>query len=1265
MDVYPADYLVHNLPLVVLSGLASSSQDQELASYEYPLLQENGVRISSELPLVTSPSADPLLRCFLEVDASHSPWSSRTFKDAVGSIRFRVKVVGRDIIFPPRKASPPPGFSPASTPSAASTPRELHSPLSPLSPSSALFPDGVMSPLWVTKHQHLLPSVFISFFTLTADANLSTLHDNQLKTEINDIKKIFAASSYKTRFVAVILSEKSILEAPDIDERLANVRKATGLDPKNSLFFLPPNLSPVELRAFVQSLFSTLQPLCIEYYRDLSKHSRRKRNRGAIPLPTAPPTSGTSQTLAIHGWNVRYEFKLGVLAEFRQEMDAAGRNFEGAYEGLLGQDVFESIASWSPRWNEARLLADAIAIRILRCLLWNGQTTSASRRWRAHRDRMRDLVDRRGKGSVNYGWEAWESRWATIMAELIQKSELPIFNITNIPKGAEVTLAPSIYSPPEKAFPVGERLPPWELLHHPGYWFNIATRHLYERRVLAEAIPDEDRKPPEQPRPSGRANIYDTYLCPEPSIEYPLSPQVGVDHSGLILESIRRTIREFEQRGQTRTIERLKLELAQEEMRAGSWGSALKILRPLWTGMSWRKEGWLDLVAVVGWATRECASHVGDGGHVIGPEWELMSNCFAPRPAWQYNLAKCLDGLETVKSKPTVVLRAGDVISFYTHHLPVSANYAFKNAESHVGDLLASQLVVTSSAQAGSLPVVLSEIRLSYDGGLKTVFLRHRTPSASASTAGKSLKLVEVTLRDAIPSNDSPLTAGSQHSPGKTYLVGYTDLTFHPGQAKIFSFAAMLREAGDARVVSTTFSMAANLFDVDYVLAFNENDSTGVWWTENQGVLRKKRLGRERTGVVKILPKPPKMQIRVLDMKKQIYTNERVVVNVEVVNEEDGETEASLEVRILGDFEMAPTLSWTQQSEAPPREKELEDSEARLDELSVISLPGHVIGKLVPSAKTVETFSFHTTSVTADYILELRVLYHLLSDLDTPISKTLTINLPVVGPFEANYDFSPRVHPDRWPTYFRIGDVLEPENGDGKGPTTASGIAQKWCLTARMASFAVESLIIERVDLPVLGVNGGVTCSIAHEDLDKARALEISPSEIEEARFLLDIKKFSLEDRRSATLDLALSIHWRRKEEGAELNTSTLAVPRLLVPSSEPRVLASTRYSSAIPSLIHLDFTIENPTMHLLTFNITMEANDEFAFSGPKLSSLQILPISRHTIHFNLLPSVRGAWIQPQLKVVDRYFNKTLRVSATEGMRTDKTGILVWVDADG
>jgi hypothetical protein len=41
---------------------------------------------------------------------------------------------------------------------------------------------------------------------------------------------------------------------------------------------------------------------------------------------------------------------------------------------------------------------------------------------------------------------------------------------------------------------------------------------------------------------------------------------------------------------------------------------------------------------------------------------------------------------------------------------------------------------------------------------------------------------------------------------------------------------------------------------------------------------------------------------------------------------------------------------------------------------------------------------------------------------------------------------------------------------------------------------------------------------------------------------------------------------------------------------------------------------------------------------------------------------VRGEWIRPVLVVRDRYFQKVLRVvPASEGLRADKEGVLVWV----
>ena len=133
--------------------------------------------------------------------------------------------------------------------------------------------------------------MFISFFDFITDPITNSLHDNHLKTEINKIKGQIQRSDYRTKFAIVLLSNKTSLESPDIEERLANIRRSTGLDPKTALFFLPPNTSQVEIRQFVFHVLSTLQPVCIEYYRDLTKHARRKKTRGTVPPPTAPPTT--------------------------------------------------------------------------------------------------------------------------------------------------------------------------------------------------------------------------------------------------------------------------------------------------------------------------------------------------------------------------------------------------------------------------------------------------------------------------------------------------------------------------------------------------------------------------------------------------------------------------------------------------------------------------------------------------------------------------------------------------------------------------------------------------------------------------------------------------------------------------------------------------------------------------------------------------------------------------------------------------------------
>ena len=541
----------------------------------------------------------------------------------------------QDFKLPPKKAdapstsaTPPPG----SPTVAVATSWVLHSPISPLSPGSSIFPDGVIAPSWVAKHQHYIPSVFISFFDFITDPITNSLHDNKLKTDINRIKGQIQKSDYRTKYAVVLLSNKTILETPDIEERLATIRRSTGLDPKTALFFLPPNTSQVEIRVFVNSVLSTLQPVCIEYYRDLTKHARRKRQRGTVPAPTAPPTRGTSQTLSHPGWSVRYDFKLGVFAEFRQEMDAAQRHYSTALDALFGSEgILETTASWSPRWDEIRLLADTIAMRHIRCQLWNNYPTSAVQTWLRYKARIRDLLDRRGKGTSNYGWDAWESRWAQLMGQLVQRAKLPAFDNSQLIPDPEASPEEPIanYANPEKQFPIGERLPPWELLHHAGYWYKVSADHAKRRYIKSRDIPEEDRMPPGMSpatKVSSRNQAYDYYLVPEPHKEVSMQgTSGGFEHWKDIAEKLNAAIAEFEARGQRRRVEQLQLEVSRTLLHVKRFDDAFKVLKPLWQSMAWRREGWWSLASEVLWGLHECALRVRDPATYVATEWELYS----------------------------------------------------------------------------------------------------------------------------------------------------------------------------------------------------------------------------------------------------------------------------------------------------------------------------------------------------------------------------------------------------------------------------------------------------------------------------------------------------------------------------------------------------------------------------------------------------------------------------------------------------------------
>ena len=1114
---------------------------------------------------------------------------------------------------PSRKAAPMPQ-SPGSEGSPSSRNTELHSPLSPLSPGSPIFPDGLFTPLWFNKHQQQVPCLYLAFFDI--DSGDSRSQDEQIKSDISALRNALSRSGFKTRFAAVLLGDKSILHAPEFEERLGSIRRATGLDLKTGIFFMPPMSSQGEVTGFVQSTMTALQPTLFEYYRELTKHARRKKAKGG-------PAAQTS--LSSSSWNVRYEIKQGVFAEFRQEMDVAERHYTAAIEELFGSEsIFETSPCWSPKWDQTRLICDAMAIRILRCLLWAELNTSAAQSWSNYKSRTRSLMDRRGKGSQDYGWDAWEARWAGIMSELIQRAN--ISSISKPPKQDvdedSEPMVSVVYAEPEKIPSPVARMMPFTFLHHPGYWLMLCVRGWKSRWDKVSAIPEGDRIPPSQSPASAvvdQLKNYDTYLAFKPYEENPLSGDGKIDYLSRISEIYTEAGDEFEARKQNRMLHRIRVQLAQDLINYGRCPDATDILLQLWRDSTWREEDWLVIFGQLLRLLYQCISQnkSQDSAELMPTlTWELLSLAPVDMPEHSIDLGLCLDDWD-VNERISLNFQNKERLS------PVSIAFAFSQGEGYVGELIECQLTLEYRTSEASKPIEISQVELQLGSSI-TVTLRHKPSEQSQRESSLSFNTLELDVQE----------GGSATTD--------SDLRLAPSQKRILNFSLTLREAQILEIIQASVCVEAEKFILTHCFTDLAIRTSSRWYAEENGVVGSVLLPRIETTSINVLPKPPKIRILLHGIRKEYYTSERIRLSVELINEEVEAVSAKVVSKILGQNDETLPTKWA-------------DGDGSSQESITLEIE--------PSAANKKILLLQGPSDASAYTLNIDVGYVLISEPNTSLSKSRDMQLTFAAPFEAKFTFNPVLNEvDRWPSYF---DPLTEESKD-----FPEGIAQRWKLGSQVKSLASSNLKLKEVEIRIDNVKGDATCNI----ISTSPGAEETISPARTKSFISDVltRKFSLDDRRPTNLDLFLDLTWAYGEN-VDYATTEIAIPRLAIQQSEPRVLCTVTKEGLFGADAVLQYHLENPSGHFLTFALTMEASEYFAFSGPKYRTFSLGPLSRHRVDYRVMihsnddkasSSDVGIWVSPPLQVIDSYYQKTLKVQpAGPGVELDeKREIRVWID---
>ena len=577
-----------------------------------------------------------------------------------------------------------------------------------------------------------------------------------------------------------------------------------------------------------------------------------------------------------------------------------------------------------------------------------------------------------------------------------------------------------------------------------------------------------------------------------------------------------------------------------------------------------------------------------------------------------------------------------------------------------MGEALSSQLTISSRAHKASTPIVISQIKIVFEGGLNNVILNHdANKRPEASTVDGKILLHQIALHK-VSANASSMLSSLEDAQTSPPLVGSADLAIAPGMSRALSLSHNPRDSADIVVMSVTLFVKLDTFDFE--ICFSEQiEQEALWITSPLGI-SKRKLKSERSSMVKVQPKPPKVEVDLYNTSSIYYTNEKIALGFRITNREDEEADITLDSVILGSTRTHPRMTWESDVEANWKSSGIAEGSISLQN------DGHRLSRCLGFLKPGETQSqkiyIQATSEPVAFAIELKARYQLLSDPETTVFKSFSANINIVPPFEANHSFSPMVDVSLWPSYFEVEDLKEDREFVPLEQPIAKGLSQSWTLTSRLASLADEPLSVENVDVRIVATHEDAICKVSPANEVTSEPLIIYPNDKQDFTYILHIQKLLLEDRRSTILGLQLCVSWRRKDSLQPSTPTNIAISELAIPFGEPRVLASARNSQLPQELIYVDYVIENPSMYTLTFNLSMESSEEFAFSGPKSVTMQLIPLSRHTIYYSLLPLVKGVWISPQFRVFDTHFHKTLKVNATGEMRNDKRGVTLWVDVN-
>ncbi|CAG8514102.1 18433_t:CDS:10 [Dentiscutata erythropus] len=970
MDSYPPEFILHHVPLMIVLGLGTAKDLAEQTTVPSPTSSKSAHSRQSSISTNSISTRQQISRNLLTQLTAKSQSGVWEFGKSAGTA-FRVVAVDKNFQFPPRKPIMRP-----QQPSHHSATNIPHSSFSPLTPGSPVYPDGLIPPIWVHKHRELLPSVVVGFYDLEHRSMSGSIKEKDesspellgsaepnLALEINEKRKYLHERGI--RFAAVIILNAQHSEDPTVEERLVYIRKVSGLDARNCFFALSPERDISEFVTTINelvnliSLQKALYEHSLNYYREHGKRIKRKRNRLPSPAtagyirPSSDYHSSAPAPLSIQGWMFRYDYKMATFTEFRQDIDASIHHYESAYNLLV--DFFAPQSAITPgapglqirskRWDEARILADCINLKICKMNLYIDAPSAALAQLNKHITTFKRLCNALEIGDDTFEYWMWLSNQYRVFGDILEIATRSGFIIPDPTTVFHTTSSADYRFGSTSNSPMaGSGVNPTMVLQHPGFYYHLAAQCNSVRRKKFLAVEKIVQA-------SGDALKFPTSV---------LEAERSVDHSTLTIELLTKSYEQFKKHKGGRMTLYLASEIAGAYFEAKKYDMALKFYERI--AKKYRKEDWHTILeSILNWSLK-CAKESGTWDNVVEYLIELLSYHF-----------KILD----LNELPL------DTVTCYVQ---------FKEPATFVATPTSFQITFITQSETPPLPLQFTYIRLSFTDANFNHYFTHNSNNESGDT-----KLQWVNCKECL----------REEVDGEGYVwVKSVDLTFRKDSTKVFEGLLIPKDSGDLQLQIVTLGFLSESWKIE--LRFDVNalqEPLKRKWLQFEAISDGEQVEKpffinlEGTGdrsLIKITQKQAKLDIKV-NHSAPALLDEHYPIQLTILNLESEDIKAILKAELISDSQESEDVIFDSNLNTTNHLKETD--------LGVISSNGscvktiYIIGKKSTNLRTLRLTILYSTS---------SLIPSTPTPIQNWIEKREDIRIPFIAPFSVSFNIYPQ-----------------------------------------------------------------------------------------------------------------------------------------------------------------------------------------------------------------------------------------------------------------